>query len=517
MLAVLSFLLYAGTLFTLPQVLDNQYVCERSSVAAAASNVIFGTPLLMVDSDVIDYFLEALKDPLQNVLDETMAAGVRQAGKPLGSLQKTTRDGNGVGYSLVATAAFRLFGLHVWALPLAMLVLMAGSAAAFFGRFSGPLAGVVILYFVVLTLMLFTPLVWNQWYANQIPVGGIRFFSLVTLLPAFHILLDLLDAPSAQGRARVKGILMLGVQTAILVIAALVRGSAIPLLGTIGLVWLILAWRHRREPGWIQPLVRKALTIGVVGIAVLGVIMVSMPRQYLTDGRFQPQIWHRITLSLGANPYWPWPGVAEMFDCKKYVPKGIEPGMPDSNGHCIWFDYVTKHHIPISTIGDKTYGGEYETALRQGFFKIVWHYPKEVLTAFIYYKPQWIIWSIKDSLRTNFSANPATTVDYTVHFPQPVTPYSPVTILLLIGSLMALVFYLINAVTVSLSIFKRIFGVASILALSTIPAYIAVWALPYSSADLLFFCLFLPGLGFETILAAAWWALRRSASVSPPG
>ena len=192
--------------------------------------------------------------------------------------------------------------------------------------------------------------------------------------------------------------------------------------------------------------------------------------------------------------------------------------MPDSNGHCIWFDYVTKHNIPIDTIGDKTYGGQYETALRQGFFEILWRYPREVLTAFIYYKPQWIVWSLKDSLRTNFSADPARTIDYTVHFPQPITPYSPMTISLLIASLVAFALYsIVNAATISLSIVKRISGVASILALSTIPTYLAVWALPYSSVDLLFFCLFLPGLAFETIPAAVWWALPRSSPASSPG
>lgn len=57
-------------------------------------------------------------------------------------------------YLVFATVAFRLFGLHTWALTLSMLILIALSAAAFLLHFSGAtFASVVTLYFCSLTVM----------------------------------------------------------------------------------------------------------------------------------------------------------------------------------------------------------------------------------------------------------------------------------------------------------------------------------------------------------------------------
>ena len=44
-IALLSLLIYAGSIFALPQVQQARYCCEQSSVAAAISNVKYGTRL----------------------------------------------------------------------------------------------------------------------------------------------------------------------------------------------------------------------------------------------------------------------------------------------------------------------------------------------------------------------------------------------------------------------------------------------------------------------------------------
>ena len=162
MLAILSFVIYTSTLFVLPQVRNSLYCCEQNSVAAAISNVQYGARLGSLYSGVYDYLIQRFDKPLEEALRDARSPEVGLPAAPLGELFKTTRDGNGIGYPLVATVAFGLFGLHSWGLILMMLALMALSAAAFLRRFPGPAyRAVVTLYFTTLTFMLFTPLVWD--------------------------------------------------------------------------------------------------------------------------------------------------------------------------------------------------------------------------------------------------------------------------------------------------------------------------------------------------------------------
>src|SRR5262249_33164729 len=148
---------------------------------------------------------------------------------------------------------------------LTMLLLMALSAATFLLRFSGAtFASVVILYFSTLTVMLFTTMEWDPSYAINVPVGGIRYFSLITTLPLFHILFELLDSHAMQPRAGKRNRVLLGLQTAILVLAILVRGSALSLIGAITLVWVALAWSHRRKAGELRALSGNLAVVGLV-------------------------------------------------------------------------------------------------------------------------------------------------------------------------------------------------------------------------------------------------------------
>ena len=181
------------------------------------------------------------------------------------------------------------------------------------------------------------------------------------------------------------------------------------------------------------------------------------------------------------------------------MPQGLQPGTLDENGHCIWFDYVLKHHIPIETAGDKVLGGSYETAMREAFFKIAARYPAEVLKTFVYYKPQRIVTSISRSLRFNFGGDQSR-----ARHPAgpPVVPYPPLAIGLLFVSLaVALVHFGIGAV--STAELSRVVGVTLLLVAFTLPTYFAVWALPPLSADLLLYCLFALGLAAGAMLVVA--------------
>jgi hypothetical protein len=201
-----------------------------------------------------------------------------------------------------------------------------------------------------------------------------------------------------------------------------------------------------------------------------------------------------------------------MFDCKKYVPGGLRSSWDDNNGGCIWFDYIAKHNIPIDTIGDKTFGSQYETALREAFFKIAARYPSEVLKTFIYYKPQLIVRSIAQSLRINLVGDQAMVVNPAG---AKAVPYPPTALALLLASLAAVLAYF-SVEKVAMADLRRIGGVTLLSALFTIPAYIAAWAIPTTSADLLLYCLFSVGLALGAILIFARSALRSPTQIWGP-
>jgi hypothetical protein len=503
-LAVLAFAIYACTVFTLPHVRNSRACCESSGIAAAISNIMYGTPLGSLYSGTFSYFNDRIDEPLSQSLEQAQIPGAGLPATPSGTLYATTRDGNGIGYPLVATAAFRMFGIHAWALRLTMLLLMALSAAAFLWRFhTAAFAGVVTLYFTALTVMLFTGLVWEPQWQREIAVSGVRYFSLVSVLPLFHILLTLLDPRPSQRETATRDAALLALQTAIFLLTVLVRGSTLPQVAGIALVCMVLAWRHRRKTERLRALFGKLAVIGLAGVASLSVIAAAVPRDYLTEGRFGPAIWERVTQGLGMNPAWPYPGMSEMFDCKEFIPQGLQRGTGDDNGHCIWFDYVLKHHIPIETAGDKVLGSSYETAMREAFFTIAARYPAEVLKTFIYYKPKRIFMSISRSMMFNFGGDQSRARDPAG---PPVVPYPPLAIgLLLVSLAVALVHFGIGAV--STAELSRILRVTLLLAAFTLPTYFAVWAQPPVSADLLLYCLFGLGLAAGAMLVAARSAL----------
>ena len=496
-LALASIAIYAWTVFILPQVRDNGFVCERSSVAAAVSNAVWGARPGALYRGVLDQLLQTLDKPLETVLDELPRSGPPPA-RPNDRhpLMRATEDGNGAGFPLVATVAFRLFGIHAWALPLTTVGLMALAAAAFLGRFSSAMAGVVALYFGALTLMLFTSLVWSP-LAAQTPVGGIRYFSLVAILPTFHLLLEFADPERPAWRTRRRRYRLLGAQAAILAVAIIVRGSAVPVMGALGLVWLVLAWRRRRDRALFPLLLRKAEVSIAVGLGLLGIMFVVVPSDYHTQGRFGTVIWHRVTLSFGANPAWPFPGVNDMFDCKKYVPEGIQSGMPDSNGHCMWLDYVEKNGKWLDpTYNNLTYAAPYEAVLRGVFFEIARRYPAETAATFFYWKPRLILPALQGAAELDFSH------------------YSALAVSSFVAALAIFLAVPVFLAGIPASGLRSLAGIAALSAGFTLPAYIAVWAMPHTVADLLLDCVLLTGLGLCGVSLAARAALR--AGTSPP-
>src|SRR5208282_1510521 len=219
--AVASFIIYASAVSALQQHRENFFYLERIGLAAGVSHIVYRAPLGKVYPAVQAQLLD-LRAPAEPVLDK-----VTRLGSPPGDPETAMSDGEGIGFIVAASWAMRLFGPYLLALPLFTLGLMAISAATFLWRFRDDRSAVVTVTFFSLTLMLCTPLVWDPGIASQIPIGGMRYFSLVAILPAFHLGLELTDG---QGQAcGVKGlnVSLLAVQVVLLVLAILVRGSAV--------------------------------------------------------------------------------------------------------------------------------------------------------------------------------------------------------------------------------------------------------------------------------------------------
>ena len=75
-LALFAFAIYACAVFTLLQVRNTLACCESSGIAAAISNIKYGTPLGSLYSGVFSYFDNRIQEPLSLALQQAQLPGV---------------------------------------------------------------------------------------------------------------------------------------------------------------------------------------------------------------------------------------------------------------------------------------------------------------------------------------------------------------------------------------------------------------------------------------------------------
>jgi hypothetical protein len=286
LVAVASFIIFASAVLALQQHRESFFYCERVGLAAAISNVVYQAPFGTVYPAVETQLLDT-RAPASPVFDKA-----KQLGSPVRDPVTAMNTGDGAGFIVVATWAMRIFGPHLFSLPFFMLALMALSAATFLWRFRDDRSAVVTVSFFSLTLMLCTPLVWDREVADQIPIGGLRYFSVLAILPAFHIGLELTEGHRQLSGVRELNFLPLAIQVVFLALAIFVRESAVSLVGPILLVGLLNVWSNRRTRDNLQWICRKALVIATVGTFFVAVLLLSLPAPYLRDGRLTTLFWH---------------------------------------------------------------------------------------------------------------------------------------------------------------------------------------------------------------------------------
>jgi hypothetical protein len=394
LLAAASFLIYACAVLALHQHRTAPFVPEREAFAAAVSTTVFGAPLGTMYSGV-EARLRDANTPLETALEQTVGGEVA----PGVVVPDGGKDGNGIGYLVLTTGAVFVFGASTAAPVLAMLALMAASGAALLWRFGARSAVVILLYFVALTLLLFTPAVWEPIVASEVPIGGIRYFCIVGTLPAFHLAAEFLDVGPRERSGWGRFSLLL-VQTAILVLAVLTRTSNAGLVAALALIWVYaLARRHRDFSG-----IRHHLASGTFAAVTAGgffaLIVMSLPPQYFSEGRITGMAWHRAFISLGLHPKWPFGNLREMYDCDYEVPGlRLEPGILDANGGCIWIHYAHAHNIQAYPVEP----ARLEAAEREAFFNIVRLYPRQVWETYFRYKSSMLAAEIENAIHPNFA------------------------------------------------------------------------------------------------------------------
>jgi hypothetical protein len=483
-IAVLSFLVYLWAALLLHQ--QNQgggaYNIERSSLAAAVSSALYGAPLGAVFDEISRSFL-TVGTPIDILIDR-LAAGATPS-----RLAPVVHDGTGLGYVVFATLAMHIFGTRLSALIWFYFVFVAISALAFLWRFRDGRLIAFSLYFSSLTIMLFTPLASDSKIFEQFPTGGIRYFSLLGILPALHIFLDIVDTRNRNIPDRWPDIVLPGIQVIILVLAIIVRGSTGVTMVALALTGAITAWIHRHDAVVFRRTLFKGAYIALLTAVIIGAVMLSF-RNYVREGRVGSVFWHRVFISLSFHPEWPFGDMQDRYKCTKYIEKGLrERG--DRSGHCVWLHYGMEQNMPENKLIEGVYGKQYERALKRAFFEVLQTYPRQVLEMFVWYKPGLIAHSLKKDLTFNLSG------------------FSNLQIFLLVTSIgIALLCGISSSVWLWSPVFNLLAGATMMFAaVSTIPYFVA-WAFPVTVTDLLFFCLFALGLVTSVTIATIFRSLR---------
>jgi hypothetical protein len=395
LLAVASFLIYACAVLALHQHRTAPFVPEREAFAAAVSTAVFGAPLGTMYSGIMVRIRDTNK-PLETALKQTVGREVA----PGVIIPDGGKDGNGVGYLVLTTGAMFVFGVSTATPILAMLALMAVSGTALLWRFGTRSTVAVLVYFVALTLLLFTPAVWEPIVASEVPIGGIRYFCVVGTLPAFHLAAEFVDVGGPSGWIGWQRVCLLAVQTAILVLAVLTRTSNAGLVAALALIWLYGLSRQRREPSSMRRHLAEGAFVAVTAGGFFALIVVSLPPQYFSQGRITGLAWHRAFISLGLNPAWPFGNLREMYDCDyAEAPRlRLEPGLLDANGGCIWVHYAHAHNIQVYPVQPASI----EAAEREAFFNVVRLYPRQVWETFFRYKSSMLAAEIEQAIDPKF-------------------------------------------------------------------------------------------------------------------
>jgi hypothetical protein len=468
LLCVGSFVLYALAVLVLHQERAVGWNIEvQGPIPSALSHLLYRTPLGAVDSALLEKFIHPEGASVQDIIAAAVAGSI-----PRGATIPYTLDGNGAAANLFGTLAMWTFGPRISSLILFYLTFVGISALAFVCRYRDQRLIVVPLYFLVVTIMLLTPLSTSNVGVDQNAIGGIRYFVLAALLPALHIYFELLDrsVPMSRG-VWIRNSILLFIQ-GLLFFAAFFERSSIGYL--IGTFVLALAWRLYRDRIERSQLVALASKTAMVAVpfAVWAIVIVTAMPAYVHSGRVFGVFWHRAFVSLSDDPQWPFGDLNKVYACTKDIPEGLSRGQQDRNAQCVWVAYPPNRNRPQIDLSREIYDGNYERVVRNAFFYVVTHYPRQTFDLYFHVKPQQIEETLLDAW------------NFLLQLPQ--APVAKREFLLVAGQSMLFVIFAISAAFAGWMPVNRLMVVFPLLFLLSLAPRLAAWASWMTGADLIF-------------------------------
>jgi hypothetical protein len=483
-IALASYVLYSAAVLALHLDRTSQWDNERDSMAVAVSHLAYRAPLGAVAINVERYFMQLAVDSAGRRLQATriFANGPEEAlaataggSMPSGGFRMFAMDGSGAGLPMFYTIAMGMFGAHVSSLVAFYLIAVGISVLAFAWRYRDERQFVVVLYFLISSVMLLTPLFSSEFNANTAPIGGYRLCTLVAILPALHLYFEILEpSDHARRKLEISNLLALFVQGALFFAIILTRSSAGYLLIALMLVLVLRLYRGKIKGTLRSPLGYKLASWGAPLVFWVAIVVVAMP-QYVKEGRVFGIFWHRAFVSLSLHPQWPFGDMSEVYDCKKVFSEGLGPQGSDHNGHCVWFAYPPNATRPLGEVSDGLYGGEYETAMRRAYFYVLFHYPKQFFEVHAYTKSA-LIWRVLTGTWPSLVQHDD-------------APDAKLLFAIVGAQLLLLISFIITAAAGLKAVGREMLIFPAAFVASLLPLYVA-WAMQWTSADtiFLFYC-----------------------------
>jgi hypothetical protein len=467
--AVATFLLYASAALMTEHERPTAWQAEiGASLPAAISYSVYGTQLGSMDANVRQAFRDIFQRDgvtpasVENAVEETGRGGIAR-----GYVMLTTDDGLGAGQPLFMSIAMKLFGPYLHSPCYLFLLMMGASALVFVVRFQDDRLFMVPLTFLTLSLMLLTTLVADQNVADQVPIGGNRFFPVLGFLPALHVFFELLDDNFVPSKTAMR-LAMAVLQVTFLLFAMFVRSSAAYLLGFLAFAALMRMQATRTDRQHRLQFYRLIGKLAAVGI-VFSLLIVGLVPGYAASGRVFGTFWHRAFVSFSLHADWPFGNLRNVYNCEKYIPEGLSRENNDRNGHCVWWVYPPNRARPEHDVLSGTYGSEYESAMRAALFNVISSYPRRAFELYAYYKPSLIVHTLQSALDIDLRRTPRALL-----------------LLVAIQVSLFITFVTCGRVDGNNMVTSRSRVIPAMLLLSLPPHFVA-WSIPATSVDLIFY------------------------------
>jgi hypothetical protein len=366
------------------------------------------------------------------------------------------------------------------------LTAAAASAACLIARYRGYQRYFLVLYFFAATVSLPSLLR----FIHQIPVGGIRYFSVFAILPASHILFEFVRATEANYKLSLRYLLLLAVQVFFLTGAIFIRGSPAYLAMGIGTAALLLLLRNLRHVAARRSLISLTGFFLVSVMLFSGLVYGTIPQEYKASGRVTGVLWHRAVVSFAVHPSWPFGNLTEIYDCRSSIPEGLGRWEGDKNGHCIWVSVGSRKGMTAWELVEGVYDIAYENTMRTAFFDILRMYPREAAETFLYYKPAWLINAIVASFGMHFHGNTSLW-------------------LITLAELAAMVLFRLLSTDRQKAPWALLLVVLGLFAVFAVLPQLVAWSIPHTIADISIYVLMGLGLLLGEAANAVWCRIPR--------